>query len=345
MKIHVVISSLMLLPGACYLADNPLLVDTSGSGGGTSGSVASAGVSNDDASSSGAGESSSGAEGTSTTGEVGSDTIGHTPLHEWCIDADGDGFGAPGDCVFSGAPIKGRVTNSFDCYDSNPELNPDTLELTAFLPYDRNLPTDSELSLSAVIFDDDGTLVPEDFPPLRSLEILTHIESGPVFQSATLGKDGEIYAWNHTNYRLTRINDEHGCIRGDLQQSLLPFDPLPDYTDINKIVCGIEFFGGSSSKDDQQLLYGINNDDSLLIFDPETGETSDPIQLSSPNAQSNPDIEVVRHGVRLRRGPAVTGQRKRSNDLRARPRRGRVDRTPGSQRRVRGPMAPHRPGL
>lgn len=293
MKIHAVISSLMLLPGACYLADNPLRVDTSASGGGTSGSVASAGVSDGDASSSGADESSSGAEGTSTTGEVDSGTIGHAPLHEWCIDADGDGFGAPGDCVLSGESIEGRVTNSFDCYDSNPELNPDTLELTAFLPYESEPPENGEFSLSAVFFDDNGNLVPEDSRPLRPLQVLTPPENkkGPVFQSATLGRDGEIYAWNHTTFRLTRINDEQGCIRDDLQRSLIAPEPAPNYADAHKIVCGIEFFSDASRKGDEQVLYGINNNNVLFEFDPETGETSDPIPLSSPNAQSNPDIE------------------------------------------------------
>lgn len=47
----------------------------------------------------------------------------------WCLDADGDGFGDPDDCVESDEPVDGRVPNADDCDDGSATTFPGAAEL------------------------------------------------------------------------------------------------------------------------------------------------------------------------------------------------------------------------
>jgi hypothetical protein len=51
-------------------------------------------------------------------------TLTVTPLLNWYVDADGDGFGAPGIPVVACTNPGGRVTNNQDCCDTNADVNP-----------------------------------------------------------------------------------------------------------------------------------------------------------------------------------------------------------------------------
>lgn len=51
-------------------------------------------------------------------------TLAVTPLLNWYLDADGDGFGAPGIPVAACTNPGGRVTNNQDCCDANADVNP-----------------------------------------------------------------------------------------------------------------------------------------------------------------------------------------------------------------------------
>lgn len=70
---------------------------------------------------------------------------GYDPIHDdgyecrvWYLDADGDGFGAPGSGVPSCAPAPGRVIRADDCDDGNPAIHPLALDRPDPLYVDAN---------------------------------------------------------------------------------------------------------------------------------------------------------------------------------------------------------------
>ncbi|MEM9460340.1 MAG: hypothetical protein AAGF11_39580 [Myxococcota bacterium] len=85
-----------------------------------------AGSTTDDASDESAGDDEPGASGADETGAGDGDGDGSSgePETLWCLDADGDGFGDPDDCIPSDEPIDGRVPNDDDCDDSSATTYP-----------------------------------------------------------------------------------------------------------------------------------------------------------------------------------------------------------------------------
>ncbi len=47
----------------------------------------------------------------------------------WFLDLDGDSFGDPDDAVQSCTPVAGRIDNNGDCDDTDPNVNPDAIEI------------------------------------------------------------------------------------------------------------------------------------------------------------------------------------------------------------------------
>ncbi|MEM9457505.1 MAG: hypothetical protein AAGF11_25220 [Myxococcota bacterium] len=164
-------------------------------------------------------------------------------------DADGDGWG---DANPRGGAIPGG-----DCYDGNIDLNPDTLTLTAFLPYLGN--PMAERTLATVVTEgmDAGEL--ETLVTLQSpMGQIPNID----LSSATINESGEIYANDQTSVQLQTIAYDAAMCAADV--ALAWPVGMTSYGNPGDVVCGLEFGGDG-------MLYGIDEDSDLLTFDPATG--------------------------------------------------------------------------
>ncbi len=176
------------------------------------------------------------------------------------IDADGDGWG---DANPPGGGGGGGPSSGSDCYDTNPLLNPDTVQLSTFLPYNggpitpRTIntvdTTDASLGDFALLLNPAGGI--------PNLNIVT----------ATFNEAMEIYANDLTGVRLHTVDYAKTCAAGVGEISpvgAMAYGPQGD------IVCGLEF-------GDNGMLYGIGHTgDDLRTFDPATGEVTNSIPLT-----------------------------------------------------------------
>ncbi|MCA9710369.1 MAG: hypothetical protein KDK70_31305, partial [Myxococcales bacterium] len=108
------------------LAQDPVCASNGGtSGASTSSDEAPPGTSADASST----DSMPGGDGSSGDGDA---TTGCE--QSWCLDADGDGFGDPSDCICSEGPVPGRVDNDDDCDDDSGTTFPGAAELELDMP-------------------------------------------------------------------------------------------------------------------------------------------------------------------------------------------------------------------
>lgn len=193
-----------------------------------------------------------------------------TPSDLCTIDADGDGYGdanpGPGGGGGSG-PQSGS-----DCYDTNVDLNPDTLQLTAFLPFNGtafaprviNTVDEATGALGAFV----TLLTPAGGIP--DANIVT----------ATFNENMEIYANDLTAPSLYTVDYELTCGGGLGEAATVG---MPYGVPGVDIVCGLEF-------GDSGTLYGISHNlDQLLTFDEATGQVTGGVDLLTP-AGANVDI-------------------------------------------------------
>jgi len=175
-------------------------------------------------------------------------------------DQDGDGWGDanPGG---GGGGDDGPASGS-DCYDTNPQLNPDTLRLTAFLPYQGGpgAPRNLQFVNEDASFEDFVLLLdPNGGTP--DVNIVT----------ATFNEEMQIFANDLTSVQLQTIDYVKTC--GEGTGTMTPVGNMP-YSPGGDIVCGLEF-------GDSGLLYGIGHTgDDLRTFDTETGEIVNTIPIT-----------------------------------------------------------------
>jgi hypothetical protein len=169
------------------------------------------------------------------------------------VDADGDGWGdanPPGGGGGGGGPVPGS-----DCYDTSIDLNPDTVQLTTFLPYNgapaapRVIDTVDEAT---------GALAP-------FVTLLTPAGAIPNANivTATFNESMEIYTNDLTAAQLYTVDYALTCggFLGEVEPVGMPYG-----VGGIDIVCGLEF--GDSGN-----LYGISHSaDELQTFDPVTGQ-------------------------------------------------------------------------
>jgi hypothetical protein len=174
-------------------------------------------------------------------------------------DADGDGWGDAnpgGGGGGGGGPVAGS-----DCYDSNPLLNPDTVQLTAFTPYQGG--PGAPRNIQRV--NNDASLDP-------FLLLLTPMGGIPNVNivTATFNEDMQIFANDLTSVQLQSIEYPESC--PDFPGVLSPVG-MP-YAGAGHIVCGLEF--GSDGQ-----LYGISHTaDDLRTFDTTTGEVLSAVPIT-----------------------------------------------------------------
>ena len=167
-------------------------------------------------------------------------------------DADGDDWGD------ASPDIAGPVGGS-DCHDTNPDLNPGTLQLAVLTPHNGS-PGDSRM-LQTV---DPNTAALTPFVTLQ--DPLGNIPNIDV-SSATMDANGMIFANDfglnelHTVSYADTCGGETGVVT-----------PLGSYAPLTS-VSGLELAGNGT-------LYGISNDDHLYTFDPITGQVIDDIPLA-----------------------------------------------------------------
>jgi hypothetical protein len=177
------------------------------------------------------------------------------PRGQCQTDADGDGWG-------DADPGGDGPTGGSDCYDENPLLNPDTVTLTAFLPYNggpgapRNI---VEVEPDAAF--DDFVLLLTPMGGIPDVNIVT----------ATFNEDMEIFANDLTSVQLQSVDYARTC--GGFTGVITPVGTGP-YAEGADIVCGLEF--GNDG-----LLYGIGHTgDDLRTFDTSTGEIVNSIPIT-----------------------------------------------------------------
>lgn len=178
------------------------------------------------------------------------------------VDQDGDGWGdanPPGGGDDGGGPQSGS-----DCYDTNPQLNPDTLQLTAILPYQAGAFSSRTIQ----------TIDVTDASYTQFLQLETPAGGIPNvdFVTATLNEQGEIYANDLNSVRLYTVDYADTCMDdfvGVTQPvSMMPYGPGGD------IVCGLEFSSDGT-------LYGVGHTgDNVRTFDPSTGEVLDQVPIT-----------------------------------------------------------------
>jgi len=183
-----------------------------------------------------------------------------SPADACMTDADGDGWGDAnpgGGGGGGGGPVSGA-----DCYDGNIDLNPDTLQLTALLPYQGTAM--AERTLETI---DPLTGVVTPFVTLTTpMGGIPNVN----FASASMDDTGAILANDLTGTRLYSVEYAGTCMAGT--GTVTPVG-MP-YGGESDVVCGLQY--GSNGN-----LYGIDNADNLLTFDPATGTvlTSMPILM------------------------------------------------------------------
>jgi len=167
-------------------------------------------------------------------------------------DADGDGWG-------DASPGVGGATGGSDCYDANPDLNPGTLQLTAFTPYQLGLFTQRLLQTV-------DPASPALGPFITLLDPVGDVPSLNV-STATMDATGMIIAHDLEGTELCRVDYATTCGRGTGTVTCLGgYDP---FMSLN----GLEFAGNGA-------LYGFDNDDMLYTFDPVTGQENGSVMLS-----------------------------------------------------------------
>ncbi|MCX4241082.1 YncE family protein [Paraliomyxa miuraensis] len=154
-------------------------------------------------------------------------------------DEDGDGWGD--------ANPDGGLVGGADCHDGNPNLNPDTLVLTAFTPY-----------MGAMTL---MTVEPTTAALGPFITLVTPMGGVPAVDvgSGTINEFGEIYVNDLGMNQLHTVDYAATCMVG--MGELAPGGSSHGAT----TVCGLEH--GADG-----MLYGIDNDDQLLTFDPATGQ-------------------------------------------------------------------------
>jgi hypothetical protein len=177
-----------------------------------------------------------------------------TPPDLCTVDADGDGWG-------DANPGGGGPTGGSDCYDTNPDLNPDALQLTAFMPYNGGGATPRTLQ----------TVDPAAaaLGPFITLEDM--MGNIPVINlvTATFDATGAIIASDLDGDELYTVDYAATCDMGTgVTTGLGTYDAGGA-----AIVCGLEYGGDGS-------LYGIDNDDTLITFDPVTGQATAAIPIT-----------------------------------------------------------------
>lgn len=182
------------------------------------------------------------------------------PPGQCMVDEDGDGWGdanPPG----GGGGGGGGPVGGADCYDQNPDLNPDMLQLTAMTPYQGGAMVPKTIE----IVDPDATLSPfvtlEDpmggVPPV---DIVT----------GTLNEAGEIFVNDLNTDTLYTVDYAATCMMGtgELAPVGMPYMMGAD------IVCGLEFGPGG-------VLYGIDHGDRLLTFNPANGQITAEVPITA----------------------------------------------------------------
>jgi hypothetical protein len=177
------------------------------------------------------------------------------PPDQCTVDADGDGWGDanPGGGGGGTGPQGGS-----DCYDANPDLNPDTLQLTAFVPF--GAPGAPRMLMTV----DTATAVLAPFvtleDPMGSIPDIS-------VSSATMDANGMIFANDFDLNELHTVSYADTCGGGTgVVTGLGSYAPPTS-------VSGLELAGNGT-------LYGISNDDHLYAFDPITGQVIDDIPLA-----------------------------------------------------------------
>jgi len=165
------------------------------------------------------------------------------------IDEDGDGWGdanPPGGGGGGGGPQGGS-----DCFDANPQLNPDTLQLSAFMPFNAGPATQRTLQ----------TVNPATaaLGPFIDLEDAMGNNPDINLVTATMDATGLIFANDLDGAEVYTVEYEDTCDMGTGLATGLGGYGAP------AIVCGLEFGGDG-------MLYAIDNDVGLTTFDPVTGQ-------------------------------------------------------------------------
>lgn len=178
------------------------------------------------------------------------------------VDADGDGWGDanPGGGGGGGGPVSGS-----DCYDTNPDLNPDTLQLTTFSPFQGGAfdprtieavdPTDASLSTFVVLETPMGAI--------PNVNVVT----------ATINGLGEIYANDLNTVQLYSVDYAGTCMMS--QGEIAPIGM--SYGAPGDIVCGLEFASDG-------MLYGVDHADQLITFDPVMGQVTGTVPIETGGA-------------------------------------------------------------
>jgi len=176
------------------------------------------------------------------------------------IDTDGDGWGDanPGGGGGGGTGPQGGS----DCYDANPQLNPDTLQLTAILPF--NGAPVVPRTLQTV---DPATAA---LAPFVTLQTAMGTIPNVNLVTATMSEAGEILANDLTSNQLYTIDYEATC---DVDTGVVTGLGTYDIPAIPELVCGLEFGGDGT-------LYGVDNGDVLVTFDPATGAVTSSIPIT-----------------------------------------------------------------
>lgn len=164
------------------------------------------------------------------------------------IDGDGDGWG-------DASPGVGGAAGGSDCYDANPDLNPDTLQLTAFMPYAAGPAAARTLETVDTANAALGSFVALQ-TPMGGIPDIS-------ISSATLDANGMILANDLTSATLYTVDYSATCNIDD--SGLVAPVGMPYGTPGIDSVSGLEYASDGS-------LYGIGNDDTLITFDPATGQ-------------------------------------------------------------------------
>ncbi len=171
------------------------------------------------------------------------------------IDADGDGWG-------DANPPGGGAAGGSDCYDTNPDLNPDTVQLTAFMPYNAGALAPRTINTVNAVT---GALAP-------FVTLLTPMGGIPNANLVTgaFNENMEIFANDLTAAQLQSVDYTMTCGIGIGE--LAPIG-MPYGTGGVDIVCGLEFGNNGD-------LYGIShNADTLITFNPVSGQVINSVPI------------------------------------------------------------------
>ncbi len=165
------------------------------------------------------------------------------------VDADGDGWGDAG-------------SGGSDCYDGNPDLNPDELTLTAFFPYSGG-PVGPLVSRTIAEIDP-ATAFLTPFVTLQDPMGSTMLDQ--IIVTASMDENGEVIASDRESSSLYSVDYETTCLMGsgEIAPFPMPYD-LGDPGDPGDFVCGLEWGPGG-------MLFVINHGNQVLTFDPMTGD-------------------------------------------------------------------------